>query len=90
MEILNIIGHGRGERVMAGIPAVHFAVEAEERKFNHPQEIELGRVNGELALRIQSARFTAAVGSEREVQAENQRTGLDVVRQLAVAVVVDR
>ena len=44
LEQRDVLGHGRGERMMARIPAVLFPVEAEQREFNHPQEIELLRI----------------------------------------------
>ena len=53
LEQRDVLGHRRGERMMTGIPAVLFVVEPEERKFNHPQEIEAVGGNGELALGLE-------------------------------------
>ncbi len=53
LEQRDVVGHGCGERMMAGIPAVLFAVEPEQRKFDDPEEIELIRRNRQLALRLE-------------------------------------
>ena len=45
--------HRRGERMMAGIPAVLLAVETEQRKFDDPQEIEPVGIDRQLALRLE-------------------------------------
>ena len=54
LEQRNILGHRRGERMMAGIPAVVLAVETEQRKFHDPEEVELMRINRQLALPFQN------------------------------------
>ena len=45
---------GGGEGMMAGIPAVLFAVETEQRKFDDPEEIKPAVGNGELALGLEN------------------------------------
>ena len=43
-EKRNILGHRRGERMMAGIPAVLFVIEAEQREIRRPTENRSGRL----------------------------------------------
>src|ERR1035437_434068 len=74
-----------GERMMAGIPAVLFAIKAEQRKFDDPEEIKLVGGNNELPLPFQNvgaiqtnlaenfAGVQPLVGGE-----ENQVTFLDI------------
>src|SRR5687767_13638334 len=52
----NVRRHRSRERMMAGIPAILFAIEAQQRKFNYPQEIKSARVNCELAFSLQDIR----------------------------------
>src|SRR6185437_10891794 len=53
-EQRDILAHGRGKRMMAGIPAILLAVEAEQREFDDPEEIKLIARDGELALPLQN------------------------------------
>src|SRR5581483_5931540 len=49
----DVLGHRCGERMMAGVPAVLFLVEAEEREIHDPEEFELVGGNAELPLLLQ-------------------------------------
>src|SRR6202000_390187 len=54
LEKRNVLAYRRGERMMAGIPAVLFAIETEERELDHPQEIETVGRNNKLPLPLQN------------------------------------
>ena len=56
LEQRDVLRHGRGERMMAGIPAVLFLIETEQREIDDPQEIESIGGDGQLALRFQDVR----------------------------------
>ena len=53
LEERHIFGDGRGEGMVAGIPAVLFLVKAQEGKIDDPKEIELVRRDDEFALAFQ-------------------------------------
>ena len=50
----DVFRDGCGERMMAGIPAVLFAIKAEQRKFDDPEKIKLLRIYHELPLPFQN------------------------------------
>src|ERR1051326_1709192 len=49
----DVLGDRRGERMMAGVPAVLLFIETQQRKINHPQEIKTIARNSETPLRFQ-------------------------------------
>ena len=40
-QLGDVLLHRRGERVMAGVPAIHLLVEHQQRELDDPEEIEL-------------------------------------------------
>ncbi len=54
LEQRDVLGYRRGERMMARIPAVLFAIKPSSGKLDDPKEIKLMRINHQLPLPFQN------------------------------------
>ena len=60
LEQRDVFGHRSRERMVRGVPALHFRIVAQEREIHYPEEIELIGRQSELALGFEQIRAVKA------------------------------